>query len=125
MARILIAEDEEGLRSLVARALMLDGHDVITANDGAEALELIVYSRAAFPGSGKRGDRRLPWEGALTAGCIERTGAALAARPVSLRYRRAPLGGLIRARRSTASRCSQARVAAGSSRRSACEALPE
>ena len=48
MARILIAEDEEGLRSLVARALMLDGHDVITANDGAEALELIVRTQGAF-----------------------------------------------------------------------------
>src|SRR5438270_6854391 len=48
MARILIAEDEEGLRSLVARALMLDGHDVITANDGAEALELIVRTRGKF-----------------------------------------------------------------------------
>src|SRR5689334_25428518 len=48
MARILIAEDEEGLRSLVARALMLDGHDVITANDGAEALELIMRTQGAF-----------------------------------------------------------------------------
>jgi len=48
MARILIAEDEEGLRSLVARALMLDGHDVITANDGAEAFELIVRTQGAF-----------------------------------------------------------------------------
>ena len=48
MARILIAEDEEGLRSLVARALTLDGHDVITANDGAEALELIVRTQGAF-----------------------------------------------------------------------------
>src|SRR6266705_724852 len=48
MARILIAEDEEGLRSLVARALILDGHDVITANDGAEALELIVRTQGAF-----------------------------------------------------------------------------
>ena len=35
MARILIAEDEEGLRSLVARALSQDGHAVVTANDGA------------------------------------------------------------------------------------------
>ena len=36
------------MRSLVARALTLDGHDVITANDGAEALELIVRTRGAF-----------------------------------------------------------------------------
>jgi two-component system cell cycle response regulator CpdR len=48
MARILIAEDEEGLRSLVARALMQDGHAVITANDGAEALDVLTRERGAF-----------------------------------------------------------------------------
>ena len=41
MARILIAEDEEGIRSLVARALAQDGHAVTTANDGAEALDVL------------------------------------------------------------------------------------
>ncbi len=30
MARILIAEDEEALRALIARALLESGHDVIT-----------------------------------------------------------------------------------------------
>jgi CheY-like chemotaxis protein len=48
MARILIAEDEEGIRSLVARALSMDGHSVMTANDGAEALELLARERGAF-----------------------------------------------------------------------------
>ena len=48
MARILIAEDEEALRVLVARALSLDGHDVVTANDGAEALDLLTRERGAF-----------------------------------------------------------------------------
>jgi CheY-like chemotaxis protein len=48
MARILIAEDEEGLRTLVARALALDGHDVITANDGAEALDVLTRAAGAF-----------------------------------------------------------------------------
>jgi two-component system, cell cycle response regulator CpdR len=48
MARILVAEDEEGLRLLVARALTLDGHDVITANDGAEALDLLTHAQGAF-----------------------------------------------------------------------------
>jgi CheY-like chemotaxis protein len=48
MARILIAEDEEALRSLVARALRQDGHEVTTAADGAEALELIVRTQGAF-----------------------------------------------------------------------------
>jgi two-component system cell cycle response regulator CpdR len=42
MARILIAEDDEGLRILVARALALDGHEVATARDGAEALDLLT-----------------------------------------------------------------------------------
>jgi len=48
MARILIAEDEEGLRSLVARALSQDGHAVVTANDGAEALDLLTREQGAF-----------------------------------------------------------------------------
>ena len=48
MARILIAEDEEGLRSLVARALAQDGHAVTTANDGAEALDVLTREQGAF-----------------------------------------------------------------------------
>src|SRR5882762_11007478 len=48
MARILIAEDEENLRSLVARALALDGHDIVTANDGAEALDLLGREDSRF-----------------------------------------------------------------------------
>jgi len=42
LARILIAEDEDALRGLVARALLQDGHDVMTANDGGEALDLLL-----------------------------------------------------------------------------------
>jgi len=41
MARILIAEDEESLRRFVARALMIDGHEVVEAGDGAEALDYV------------------------------------------------------------------------------------
>ena len=48
MARILIAEDEEAIRQLVARALAQDGHQVITANDGAEALDVLIRERGAF-----------------------------------------------------------------------------
>jgi CheY-like chemotaxis protein len=48
MARILIAEDEEGIRSLVARALALDGHAVTTAHDGAEALDLLAREHGSF-----------------------------------------------------------------------------
>ena len=46
MARILIAEDEEPMRSLVARALTLDGHQVTTATDGAEALDILSREQA-------------------------------------------------------------------------------
>ncbi|HKC32174.1 MAG TPA: response regulator [Xanthobacteraceae bacterium] len=48
MARILIAEDEEALRSLVARALSLDGHEIMTACDGAEALDVLTREQGAF-----------------------------------------------------------------------------
>jgi two-component system, cell cycle response regulator CpdR len=39
VARILITEDEDSLRSFVARALRLDGHETMEAADGAEGLE--------------------------------------------------------------------------------------
>jgi two-component system cell cycle response regulator CpdR len=48
MARILIAEDEEALRSFIARALKQDGHTVTTASDGAEALDVLTRERGAF-----------------------------------------------------------------------------
>jgi CheY-like chemotaxis protein len=41
VARILIADDEPALRSLVARALMQHGHDVLTSADGAEAADVL------------------------------------------------------------------------------------
>ena len=48
MARILIADDEEAMRALVARAIAMDGHDIVTAQDGAEALEIITGESGAF-----------------------------------------------------------------------------
>ena len=48
MARILIAEDEEAIRQLVARALKQDGHEVVTAGDGAEALDVLTREGGAF-----------------------------------------------------------------------------
>jgi CheY-like chemotaxis protein len=48
VARILIAEDEEPLRALVARALASDGHEVVTAADGAEALDKLQSEGGAF-----------------------------------------------------------------------------
>jgi CheY-like chemotaxis protein len=48
MARILIADDEESMRALVARAIAMDGHETVTAQDGAEALEIITSESGAF-----------------------------------------------------------------------------
>jgi CheY-like chemotaxis protein len=48
MARILIAEDEDAIRNLIARALLQDGHEVMTANDGGEALDVIEREHGAF-----------------------------------------------------------------------------
>ncbi len=48
MARILIAEDEETLRNLVVRALAQEGHEVLSAADGAEALDLITRDEGQF-----------------------------------------------------------------------------
>jgi two-component system, cell cycle response regulator CpdR len=48
MARILLAEDDEALRALCARALRTEGHEVATACDGAEALDVIAGSDASF-----------------------------------------------------------------------------
>jgi len=48
MSRILIAEDEEALRAMCARALLTDGHYVQTAADGSEALELLIGEQGRF-----------------------------------------------------------------------------
>ena len=48
MPRILIADDEEWMRTLVARAIAMDGHDTVTAEDGAEALEALSREPGAF-----------------------------------------------------------------------------
>jgi len=48
MARILIAEDEETLRALCARALLADGHDVKTACDGTDAIDLLGSENGRF-----------------------------------------------------------------------------
>jgi two-component system cell cycle response regulator CpdR len=48
VARILIAEDEEPVRVLVARALASDGHDVVSTADGAEALDKLQSTGGAF-----------------------------------------------------------------------------
>lgn len=48
MPRVLIADDEESMRLLVARAIAMDGHDIVTAEDGAEALDILASKGGAF-----------------------------------------------------------------------------
>jgi CheY-like chemotaxis protein len=48
LARILIADDEASMRALVARAIAMDGHQTVTAQDGAEALEILAREQGAF-----------------------------------------------------------------------------
>jgi len=36
------------MRALVARAIAMDGHDIVTAQDGAEALEILTHEQGAF-----------------------------------------------------------------------------
>ena len=48
MPRVLIADDEESMRNLMARAIGMDGHDTVTAQDGAEALEILISEQGAF-----------------------------------------------------------------------------
>jgi two-component system, cell cycle response regulator CpdR len=48
MPRVLIADDEDSMRTLVARAIAMDGHDTVTAQDGAEALEILTRDDGAF-----------------------------------------------------------------------------
>jgi two-component system, cell cycle response regulator CpdR len=48
MSRVLIADDEESMRTLVARAIAMDGQQTVTAQDGAEALEILTCEDGAF-----------------------------------------------------------------------------
>ena len=48
MARILIAEDEEALRAMCARALSTSGHEVKTACDGGDALDVLQREGGRF-----------------------------------------------------------------------------
>ncbi|MCP1762520.1 response regulator [Bradyrhizobium japonicum] len=48
MPKILIADDEDSMRQLVARAIAMDGHGTVTAQDGAEALEILTRENGAF-----------------------------------------------------------------------------
>lgn len=48
MAKILVAEDDSGVRLLVTRALRLEGHHVVAVEDGEYALERLVETNGDF-----------------------------------------------------------------------------
>jgi CheY-like chemotaxis protein len=48
MPRVLIVDDEDSMRMLVARAIAMDGNHTVTAQDGAEALEILTREQGAF-----------------------------------------------------------------------------
>lgn len=48
MARILIAEDDDAVRSFVGRALGLAGHEVVEAEDGGLAAEIMAEENGRF-----------------------------------------------------------------------------
>ena len=48
MARVLLAEDDAAMLDMVQRALTGDGHTVVVAHDGQEALDLLSAPGAAF-----------------------------------------------------------------------------
>jgi CheY-like chemotaxis protein len=48
MPRVLIVDDEDSMRMLVARAIAMDGHEILTAANGAEALEILSNGQNAF-----------------------------------------------------------------------------
>lgn len=48
MAKLLIVEDDESVRTLAARALERDGHSVSIATDGAQGLDMIRRATGGY-----------------------------------------------------------------------------
>lgn len=48
MARILLVDDEEPVRALLKRGLEMDGHAVVTAEDGGDGLDRLTEAGGAF-----------------------------------------------------------------------------
>jgi two-component system cell cycle response regulator CpdR len=48
MARILLAEDDQNVREFVSRALVHAGHEVVEAEDGGLASEIVVEQDGRF-----------------------------------------------------------------------------
>ena len=48
MARILVAEDDDSVRAFVVSALTMKGHDVVAAEDGGLAAEIVEEQQGQF-----------------------------------------------------------------------------
>lgn len=48
MARILLTDDDDAVRAFVKRALELDGHEIVAAVDGADALDKLTAEAGRF-----------------------------------------------------------------------------
>ena len=48
MARILVAEDDDSVRAFVVSALTMKGHDVVAAEDGGLAAEIVEEQQGRF-----------------------------------------------------------------------------
>lgn len=48
MARILLAEDDDGVRRFVSRALAYSGHEVVEAEDGGLAMDIVTDEVGRF-----------------------------------------------------------------------------
>jgi len=48
MARILIAEDDDNVRRFVAQALTISGHEIVEAEDGGLAAEIMQEENGSF-----------------------------------------------------------------------------
>ena len=48
MARILLVDDDDGVRGFLKRGLELDGHVVTPAPDGSDALDILIDTGGAF-----------------------------------------------------------------------------
>src|SRR6478735_4814512 len=48
MARILLVDDEETVRGFLKRGLEIDGHAVVTANDGSDGLDRLNEADGGF-----------------------------------------------------------------------------
>lgn len=48
MARILVTEDDEAVRAFVSRALLMDGHEVVQAEDGEDGYDKLQEENGEF-----------------------------------------------------------------------------